>query len=413
MLQWADLNTKILRVSALCLLLTGCELSANIGSDAEKSQTDLMLERREERRIERMRDSASPMAQLPQAVPAVSEPAPTEKVAQIPLIIAGEGGPSQSLFTKTALTYAAENGGVTYEVRDGDAFVAAMREFRERHGRITKFAYFGHGNAVALFVNQQPGVNAAVYANDPVRNDAFRSASVYQLPGDTFAEGAMVEIFGCNTAAGFPAADSFAQRFADHFSVTVRAATGPTEFSARPDKKERVRIDDPAAPAYLVATYEDQGYVSVAPRPHFENGFADVRKGQPYADAIMKLRQLGLLPDVSADRFAPYRDATYGDAKRFCELAFPGAACELTPEYGYKADSPIRNLHALRMLADAVEAGVAPAAGSHEPYLRWADTRGLLTEDFPNKKWYTRAEMAQLTANVLSFASPSHVALAQ
>lgn len=320
------------------------------------------------------------------------------------LLIAGEGGPSGNMFVKAARTYQKENGGEIYEVHNGDEFIAAVRDFVSKEGKIDHFEYFGHGNEIGLYVNQEASVNGGLYANDPALNKDYTAASIYELPFDVFSKFGWIKFNGCNVAKGFPGANSLAQSFANYFDVDVFAPLGPTEFSSNPytvDPIENSNYLDPnfGGDIYMVTTYPDKNFVIVEPQIISESGFADVREGQDYAVAVKELIDRGLKLDFKEKRFLPYKNITYGEAKEFCAVVFDDENRCLA-DFG-KEGKLIRNLEALKLLVDAKGVSLKYTIPWYESYVWWAKNEGLLTRDFTNKKWYTRGEMAELSWNFM------------
>lgn len=320
------------------------------------------------------------------------------------LIIIGEGGPSGGLFIKAAKTYQKKFGGEIYEVKSGDEFVNAMHDFTNKKGKISHLEYFGHGNHIGLFVNQTPNVNGGLYANDPAQNEAYLAASIYELNEDSFKKGGTMQFNGCNIAAGYPTRDSLAQRFANYFNVMVRAPTGPTEFSSKSDSVSPIPGSNFlganfSGDVFMVPSNAEKGFVEVSPQPFSESRFSDVRKGASYAAAVAELEARGLNLNFQENKFLPYKNITYGQAREFCRIAV--SDIEKCVVAGLSPEDTIRNLKALKMLADAFAVKVESTSPWHKGYIWWAQSNGLLTEDFTNKKWYTRGEMAELTWNFM------------
>lgn len=299
------------------------------------------------------------------------------------LIIAGEGGTSGGLFVRAAETYKNENGGEIYEVFSGDEFVFAVKDFVAKKGKISHLEYFGHGNEVGLYVNQQSNVNGALYVNDPQLNVDYKAASIYDLPADIFEPGGWIKFNGCNVAKGYPGKMNFAQWVANYFDVDVVAPEGPTEFLESGDGE-----------VYMVPTYGDKGFLKLAPQKAVEN-FVDVREGSGFEEAVLGLQKRGMKFEK---KFAPYETVKYVEAVKFCEIAAGKGKCKV---FGYGDTEKIRNLHALKMLTDAFGAQVKAGTPWYKNYVWEANKRELLTDDFTNKKWYTRAEMAKLTWNFI------------
>lgn len=345
------------------------------------------------------------------------------KEADVALLIAGQGGTSGHMFMKAAETYKREKGGVIYRVSSGDEFVAAVKDFVEKNGRIEHLEYFGHGNHVGLYVNQEPGINGGLYANDPDLDAGYLAGSIYELPHDIFVKNGWIRFNGCNVAGGLVPSASLAQNIANYFDVDVQAPRGPTEFSKNPNTVDPIENSkylgkNFSGNVYMVATYEKKPFVVVKPGVLSASGFADVRVGQEYEEAVAGLvaantarhsalaavagakfdfLKVGL--DGEEKRFLPYKNVTYGEAVGFCKLAVSEMAkCKLA---GFKDGDLIRNLKALKMLLDA--GGVKLKSGKtwYGPYISWANGWDLLTRDFVTKKWYTRGEMAQLTWNFM------------
>lgn len=319
------------------------------------------------------------------------------------LIIAGEGGPSGGLFGKAVETYKRENGGESYEVHNGDEFIAAVRDFLLKNEKIDHFVYFGHGNEVGLYVNQEPNVNGALYANDPALDKDYLAASIYELPPDIFSEFGWIKFNGCNVANGFPEVNSLAQSFSNYFNVDVVAPLGPTEFSSTPygvspipNSKYLDSTFD--GDVYMVTTYSDKNFVTVKAQEAVSDEFVDVRNGQPYAEAVVGLRKMGLELDFKDSRFLPYKNVSGEEALRFCRV-FAGEVCVLDAgQEGFW----VRNLKALQMLTDAAGVSLKQTNPWYNSYIWWASNENLLTKDFTNKKWYSRGEMAELTWNFVN-----------
>lgn len=317
------------------------------------------------------------------------------------LLIAGEGGPSGNMFVKAATTYQKINGGDIYEVRDGDEFIAAVRDFFSKNGKIDHLEYFGHGNEIGLYINQEPNVNGGLYANDPALDEDYRAASIYELPSDVFSKFGWIKFNGCNVAKGFPEANSLAQSFANYFGVDVLASLGPTEFSGNPYVVDPIEDSNYLNPdfdgdVYMVATYSGKNFVVIAPQAISASGFVDV-----YTVAVKELVDRGLELDFKDGRFLPYKNITYGEARKFCVVVFGDEdKCRIDFE---NEDKLMRNLEALKLLVDAKGVSLKPTNPWHESYIWWAKNEGLLTVDFTSKKWYTRGEMAELSWNFAKF----------
>jgi hypothetical protein len=315
------------------------------------------------------------------------------------LIIVGEGGPSGKMFIRAAETSRAERGGVIYEVASGDEFISAIKDFFSNYGEIDHLEYFGHGNHVGLYVNQAANVNGGLYVNDPELNEAYLAASIYEVDKDIFSEYGWIKFNGCNVADGYPEEDTLAQRMANYFDVDIVAPMGPTEFSKVPYAVDPIENSNYLAPdfsgdVYMVTTYSDQGFVVVRPQEVGESGYLDVRVGHSFQQAVEGLVERGLKLNPSGDEFFPYKNVFYSEAVVFCETVFGrNAGCYVS---GYDKDDKIRNLHALQMFVDAYGAEVGYSNPWHSVYISWANERNLLTQNFVNKKWYTRGEMAEL-----------------
>ncbi len=320
------------------------------------------------------------------------------------LIIVGEGGVSGKMFIRSAATYQAENGGVVYDVANGDQFVWAMNDFLENYGEIDHLQYFGHGNHVGLYVNQEPNVNGGIYVNDPDLNEGYVAASAYEVPRDAFAEYGWIKFNGCNVADGYPEADTLAQRMANYFDVDVVAPMGPTEFSRVPYAVDPIENSNFLSPdfdgdVYMVPTYEDQGFVVVKPQEVADTGYVDVRVGQSFTEAGEGLLKRGLIVSQE-EEYLPYKNVNYVELVHFCRVVFgEGANCRVD---GYVDEDIVRNLHALKMLVDAYGAELSYTSPWYNSYIWWANQNDLLTEGFVNKMWYTRGEMAELSWNFVT-----------
>ncbi len=320
------------------------------------------------------------------------------------LLIAGEGGPSGSMFIKAAQTYKMENGGEIYEVFSGDQFNIAINDFVGKFGKIDHFVYFGHGNHVWLYVNQEPNVNGAVYANDTALNKSYVSSSIYELDPNIFDKWGWIKFNGCNVASGYPEVNSLAQSFANYFNVDVVAPRGPTEFSKSPDFVDPIENSNYLDPnfdgdVYMVSTYADKDFIVVKPQEVSQSGFIDVKIGQSYEVAVSKLMDRGLKLDFKDKKFMPYKNITYAEAREFCKVAVEDEPkCWLS---GEKDDQWIRNLKALKILTDAYGVQLKYTNPWYNSYIWWAKNENLLTRDFTDRKWYTRGEMAELTWNFI------------
>ena len=327
----------------------------------------------------------------------------TDLPSENTVIVVGEGGSSGNLFFLAAQTYQREHGGEILEVHNGDEFVEKIKIFVEENGSIEHMEYFGHGNNVGLFVNQEPGVHGGIYAYDPATVKDFLAASIYELPSEIFSNGS-IQFNGCNVANGYPEENSLAQSFANHFGATVTAPLGPTEFSLDPEghtvvTEMRGLGAGSQANVYMMPTYESAAFVSVAPQEELQ--FPDIYEGQDYSESAFQLLNMGLELDYSQG-FLPYQNVTGAEALAFCETAFSTpfeSGCDLDTG----PDEWIRNLDALKMLADAAGASITATDPVRDGYLRWAISDNLLTENFTDRTWYTRGEMAQLTWNIFQW----------
>ncbi|MBI5754388.1 hypothetical protein HZA40_04565 [Candidatus Peregrinibacteria bacterium] len=295
------------------------------------------------------------------------------------LIIAGQGGSSGPMFQKAAATYKKKHGGEIYVVYSGDEFVAAVRDFLKKKGKIDHLEYFGHGNQVGLYVNQESGTNGGVYANDPDLDKDYSAASIYELPVNIFAANGSIKFNGCNVAKGYPQVNSLAQGFANYFDVEVVAPLGPTDFSNENDD------------VYMFATYSNKDFVNLKPQKSIGE-FVDVREGQDYTVAVKELMKRGLNLNFKDKKFLPYKNITNAEAEEFCMVVFSGKKCHAP---GEKSDR-IRNLRALQLLVDAAGVDLKNTNPWYKSYIDWANDAGVLTRDFTDKRWYTRGEMAQL-----------------
>lgn len=313
-----------------------------------------------------------------------------------PLIIVGQGGNVGYLFLKAADTYAKEHGGYIAQVDSGDEFIDAIHLYIKERGAIQDFVYFGHGNAVGLYVNQSPSINGAVYANDPLLNTSFSAASIYELPRDIFEEDATAVFYGCNVAHEDGNTDSFAELFANHFDVTVRASSGPTEFSLNPESAQTPPKNPDDSALYMVPTTARGGFVTLKPRAAGVAGFADVHVQTIPAEAILEMQTIGL-NIAQGTSFTPYKTITYEEAQSFCTIINPDA-CDIG---NADPQDQIRNVAALKMLLDATGIPIKQSNTLHEGEIYYARNNNLLTHDFTKKRWYTRGEMAILTRNIL------------
>jgi len=323
------------------------------------------------------------------------------------LIIVGEGGESGTMFLKAAETYKKENKGEIREIQTGDEFIKTINEYVEENGKIGRLVYFGHGNENGLYVNQHPDTHGSLYANDVKLNEDFHSASIYELDPEVFWKYGWIHFYGCSVAKGYPEKDNLAQRFANYFDVDVMATTGPMEFSLNPVELEEIPGDNYlegnfSMDIYLVPTYEDEGVVVIHPQMPSSSGYVDVREGQSFEQAVVELKKLGLNFGNEENRFLPYQNITYGEAEHFCEIATKNAEdCAVSD---LKRDEWIRNLTALKMIVDAWGIDVAYTDPWYDGYIWLAKNNNFLTEDFGNKTWYTRGEMAELCWDIIKQA---------
>ncbi|MEK7673175.1 MAG: S-layer homology domain-containing protein [Patescibacteria group bacterium] len=318
------------------------------------------------------------------------------------LLITGEGGPSGAMFIKAAETYKKANGGEIYDVHSGDEFIAAIKDFYAKNGKIDHIEYFGHGNQIGLYVNQAANVNGGLYANDPALNVDYLAASIYEVEREIFDVYGWIKFNGCNVASGWPEVNSLAQSFANYFDVDVVAPRGPTEFSRSPnyvDPIPNTNFLDPsfAGEVYMVSTYSDKDFITVKPQSGSESAFSDVREDQDYYLAVQGLYSLGF--DLGVEKggeFKPYKNITVAEAVEFCEIFIKEKSlCKVSES----SDELIRNLKALKLLTDAHEVSLKNSDPWHSSYIFWAGQNEILTRDFTTKKWYTRGEMAELTWN--------------
>lgn len=317
----------------------------------------------------------------------IEEAEPHENV----LIVVGEGGTSSHLFTLAALTYQRETGGTLIEVHSGDEFVEQVKAHVQVQGPLTHMEYFGHGNNVALFVNQEPGVNGSLYANDPSYNENFRAASIYDLSPDIFATGATTRLNGCNVAQNHEVSETFAQDFANHFQVVMTAAQGPTQFSSHPE--EIVTFDEwnqlkltSADNVYMIPSYQESGFVTLHPAAPSRSGYVDVYRGDLSTESIDWLVDHGI---DFGDEFRPYEHVTADDLVFVCE----GLALVCDTEGGSEDQ---KMLEAMAILIDAHGWEVVTTVPWYDAYVRVVQANELLPSDFSSRRWMTRADMAIL-----------------
>ncbi len=331
-------------------------------------------------------ETSTPIAEeIPTVEVTEENVAPEEPTYENTFILVGEGGDSGDMFKLAAETYKRNHNGDIYEVHSGDEAVAAFNSFLAAHGTIGHLEYFGHGNEVALFMSQIPGENGALYANDPSIDAEFIAGSIYDLSSDLFTEGAIAKFNGCNVAWGHPHNDSFAEKFSNHFSVSVVAPIGPTQFVEDGDD------------VYLLPTYDVRGFITLTPGAASSSGYSDVHTDELYEPAIAELKKRGFALNGESS-FKAYKVITYADAQSFC--TFASGSKDLCP-FTSAATENIRNLSALKMLVDAFKVDLPYSEVWYKPYLNWASEKNLLTEDFTNRVTYTRGEMAQLTLNIM------------
>lgn len=339
------------------------------------------------------------------------------------ILLVGEGGPTGYMNMKAAETFKKEHADEVneiYNLNDGDDFVAAVKDFVGKYGYVTHMEYFGHGNEKGLYVNQEPGVNGGLYANDPKMDEAYRAGSIFELDAGIFDPRGYIRLNGCNVANGYLEKNTLAQRFANYFDVDVVAPLGPTEFSTNPeyadpiDNANYLKLDW-SGDVYMVPTVAEDGFVVVKPQEKVPGFFVDVRVGQSFFEAVGGLTEMGLDlgwggdgdgatdDDGSGDgvlerEFEPYKLVTYGETLKFCEIAFGEGNCDIG---GGEEGRWIRNLNFLQVLVDASGVEVGWTNPWYNAYISYGNERGILTEDFVNKRWYTRGEAAELTWNLV------------
>lgn len=76
------------------------------------------------------------------------------------------------------------------------------------------------------------------------------------------------------------------------------------------------------------------------------------------------------------------------------------AACDTTA-LADPATGLVRNTSALKLLLDASRLPVKKRKSPFEGEIYFASQNNLLTHDFIHKRWYSRADMAMLTWNIL------------
>ncbi|QQR83907.1 hypothetical protein IPJ72_01735 [Candidatus Peregrinibacteria bacterium] len=303
----------------------------------------------------------------------------TEKANRNVLLLVGEGGTSGSLFKKAAETRQKTTGGSLVHVHNGDEFIKTINAHVSKNGSIDHLEYFGHGNHVALFVNQSPTVNGAMYANDPEVHKEYLSASIYELPKNIFTSGAQIKLNGCNVANGFPEKNTLAQNIANYFNVEVVAPLGPTEFASNEEGEEMAEEKDEV---YMIPTYSEKNFVTVKPQ-QASNHFTDVFIGQNDYEAILNLSQRGLALSSEHGQFQPYKNISESEAVEFCKVALGlTEKCDLGKKI---EDKWIRNLNALKLLMDGYEINFKQTTPWRDGYIYWAAQQGLLTEEFTNK----------------------------
>ncbi|MFT7184348.1 MAG: hypothetical protein ACI9QC_000687 [Oceanicoccus sp.] len=306
------------------------------------------------------------------------------------LIIVGEGGTSGNLFNLAALTYQRENGGVIHEVGSGNEFVSVLKNFNLETGEIEHLEYFGHGNNVALFVNQVPGVNGSLYANDPSYNEDYLAASIYDLDRSVFSSAGTVTFNGCNLAKGHEVSDTFAQDMANHFQVVVTAAEGPTQFSSSPDAiidfDEWRALDlSESDDVYMLPTYLEEAFVVL--HPAVSTGvYNDVYHGDSTTEAIDWLSDQTL---VFGEDFLPYKIASGKDVTELC-LAL-SLVCDIEID-----DEDQKTLDVLAILIDAHDLTPLQTWPWYNSYVGLALQNEWMLEGFTDRRWMTRGETAYL-----------------
>lgn len=308
------------------------------------------------------------------------------------LIVVGEGGTSGNLFKWSALTYQREHGGVWLDVSSGNDFVEGVKDFVSEHGPIDHLEYFGHGNNVALFLNQEPGVNGGLYANDPSYNEGYLAASIYDLSKSVFSEKGTIALNGCNVAKDHEVGETFAQDMANHFQVMVTAAEGPTQFSSSPDvivdftewNNLDLSVEDNV---YMLPTYLDEAFVSLSPAAPSRSGYVDVYRGDLTTEAIDWLSDKGVR--MGEEEFKPYEIIKAKEVKLICEGL--GLVCDIETN-----DKDQTTVEVLAVLIDAY--GRTPLVSSpwYSAYVSLALSEDLMLDGFTDRRWMTRADAAYL-----------------
>jgi hypothetical protein len=84
-----------------------------------------------------------------------------------------------------------------------------------------------------------------------------------------------------------------------------------------------------------------------------------------------------------------------------CQLfSQTSSACEEIKQY--PTTDMVRNLAALSTLIDAAGLPITTKKTSpwYQKYISYGMEHGLLTDDFVHKKWYTRAELLELSGKI-------------
>jgi hypothetical protein len=103
---------------------------------------------------------------------------------------------------------------------------------------------------------------------------------------------------------------------------------------------------------------------------------------------------------------APYQSMTYRDAILLCRSIDTQAPCRISHD---NENDVIRNTAVLKLLLDTAGFTLQKTNVPYQVQIAFARKRNLLTKDFANRTWFTRAEGMMLAQNILKYkAAKNH-----
>lgn len=201
----------------------------------------------------------------------------------------------------------------------------------------------------------------------------------------------------------------------NYFNITAEAPLGPTEFSQVPDKIKPYYNSNGLGkefngPVYLVPTDPERGFIPITPQTPLDT-YMDIYSESLLAKPIQTLETLGWTPEKMGwtRNIEPWKNTTYSELLSLCRIISPTSlACDEISKY--PLDDMVRNLAVLSTLVDAAGLPITAKRTSpwYQKYISYGVQNNLLTDDFVNKKWYTRAELLELAGNIIQWRNNSN-----